>query len=224
MLAEGVLRLGFDNLVVLWDDAGMSRASARADGIIGGHGEAVGRIVALYRSAGPAVRALGAAWYAGARFDVQAMADASGRSAHLVADVVAVLSPRCRWDIGLAAAATLLDDADAIPVGPLHANIAKAWGLLGGGDSATIVRGPKVSRFARAIDPTRRHDGSVVCDVWAQRAAAGRPLTESEGKCLSGEPGYAVVERVYREAARRLGRPAHVVQATCWVAVRGSAE
>jgi hypothetical protein len=196
--------------------------AARVEGIIGGADAAAERIVALYRSAGSAERELGAAWYADARFRVGAMSAVSGRSARLVSSVLAVLSPRCGWSRNLAACASLLDDPESFPDGPLFANQVKAWRILvDGEDPRVVVRGPKVTRFWRACDPTRRHDGSVVVDVWALRAAVGREVTESEGKIIGTESGYRVVERAYQGAARRLNLPCHVVQATVWIVVRG---
>lgn len=203
----------------------MQRRSAaeRAVSILGGEREAVDRLVALYRGAPAPIRRLGAEWYAGARWEVCRLAESAGLPPSLVADVVAVLSPRCRWDKNIAAASSIINDPDAMPDGVTFRNALKAWRLLQGGDRADIVRGPKVTRFARACNPTKRHDGTVVIDTWMVRALLGREPTESETKCITSPSAYHVAERLLQAAADRLGVARHKLQATVWVVVRGSA-
>lgn len=193
----------------------------RVDCLIGGVDNAADRIVALYRSAGSAERALGSIWYADARWNVSALSASSGRDCGMVADVLAVLSPRCEWSRNLAAAATMLDDDDAFPDGPLFANVVKAWRILQGEDRNGIVNGPKVRRFGRACNPLLRHDGSAVIDVWMLRALCGRDVAEGEAKTIGTEAAYRVAEAAVQRAARILGLPVHVVQATVWIVIRG---
>lgn len=103
--------------------------------------------------------------------------------------------------------------ARAIEVpGCFRANLAKARAIAAGGKPLTVLSGPKVRAFYRALVGD---DSAAVIDVWTVRAAGWlTSLTER---------AYALVSRALEIAARKLNTSVTRLQAVAWVAVRGRA-
>lgn len=103
------------------------------------------------------------------------------------------------------------DPAAATAAGTYPANAEKAARILLGVHPATVVSGPKVSAFWRAIcgDPA-----AMTLDRWAIRAA-DHPCDPWPGKRAS-----AMLRDAYRVAAERVGETVRDFQAIVWIVER----
>lgn len=173
------------------------------------------RLAASYHAAPVAVKAAGRAWYPRAAETVAALGARYGLAAEAAAGIVAALSPRCAWGDNLrraerVAEAAALGDARAPSVGFRDAT-EKAWRIANGEDAAAVLRGPKVTAFARALAGDRR---AVVVDTWAALAAYGERVSVSAAR-------YRAIAAAYDAAADALGERAQDLQAVLWLAIRG---
>jgi hypothetical protein len=180
----------------------------------------VRRILATYRRATPAELAGGRDWYATAQ-------DAAGEiypeRPDIAAGVIAALSPRAQWNVNLRWARAVVHAArTGGPCPRVHTETMRAiaWSIATGEQSySDALKGPKTSRFARAIDPTVADLSQVTCDAWAARTAEGAdsPSHNYNGAKAPTGRRYALIERAYQRAAEILAaEPAHV-QAVCWL-------
>ena len=177
------------------------------------------RITAAYDAADADAVAAGLAWYGRAESTIAGLAQTYGISRDAAAGVVAVLSPRSRWQTNLEWAESVLRAAQSgaeCPAVSMGANRSKAWSIANGADPESVVSGPKVTAFWANL---RGDDTYVTVDVWAARAAGvdkdGAKLNRSE---------MAELQAAYRQAAERRGIPVAHLQAVVWVHVRGAAE
>lgn len=171
----------------------------------------VTRFVRAWRAATRSERAQGRAWYPEARRTVRQLADASGSSQAVAAGVVAALSPRLMWVVNVRAAGVVLQGG--IPAGVFKTSLYKAQRIASrAARPLDVLRGPKVRAFYRAIMGDTR---AAVVDVWVLRVAGwARSLTER---------AYAQVAGALEVAAAKLRVSVTDLQATAWVAIRGSA-
>lgn len=175
-----------------------------------------GEIMQIYRDTDRTTRLLGGLWYGRSHRDVARLARLAprgiGRSR--TAAILAVLSPQTQWvqnwefaeRIVLAKVAGQRMPA----IGGFPANRKKAWRIVGGADPASVVRGPKVTAFWRALagDPS-----AVVLDIWMFRTF-GLPDTPTESV-------YHKTAAAFTSAADSLGVSARDLQATIWLQTRG---
>jgi hypothetical protein len=151
-------------------------------------------------------RNVGARWYA----DAGELCASLPGGARVGAGVVAALSPRVPWSVNVTAARDLLEGREVR--GVLGANLMKARRIAGGEDPEAVLGGPKVRAFFLALLGAR---DVVVVDVWAARIA-GYPPPGTDRQ-------YQIIARAYRTAAKRVGVDPVALQASTWIAARGSA-
>jgi hypothetical protein len=177
----------------------------------------VRRILRHYRAASPAVVAAGQTWYRTAQ-DAAVALDPSNPAR--AAGVIAALSPRAQWRVNLAWAAAMItaaDRGDSVPPAVHTTEMrGQAWRIARGEDAALVLRGPKVSRFYRAI---MGDASAVTVDVWAARAAG---VSMADGNAV-GVRAYRLIESAYVRAAAIVGEDPAALQAIVWVQVRGRA-
>jgi hypothetical protein len=127
-----------------------------------------------------------------------------GFEAAYVADVVAILSPRVSVRQNVKLAREYLETG-SIERGVMRQRVEALWRYERDG----VVRGPKVSAFARAL---RGDDGAVVVDTWVLRAY-GLSTRASD---------LRTAERRIRALAGHLGWPPAATQAALWVGTRAA--
>lgn len=135
-----------------------------------------------------------------------------GCSAATAAGVIAALSPRLTWSYNVIAAEAVLAKAERVP-GVFRANLVKARAIAEGARPLTVLSGPKVRAFYRALCGD---SSAAVVDVWTARAAGldQTALTPTM---------YDQVARALRMGADEVGTTTSSMQAVAWVAVRGRA-
>lgn len=180
----------------------------------------VRRILATYRRATPAELRGGIDWYATAQ---GAAAEIYPERPDIAAGVIAALSPRAQWAVNLRWARAVVHAArtgQECPAVNTETMRAIAWDIATGARSyADALKGPKTSRFARAIDPTVADLSRCTVDMWAARTAEGAesPSHNHNGAKAPTGKRYALIERAYQRAAEILGQETAVVQAVCWL-------
>lgn len=186
----------------------------------------VRRILATYRRATPAELAAGVEWY---RVAQDAASEIYPERPDIAAGVIAALSPRAQWSVNLRWARAVIHAArtgQECPAVHTQTMRAIAWRIATGQqDYSEALKGPKTSRFARAIDPTVADLSRVTVDAWSARVAEGKnsPSHNANGAVAPTGARYAAIERAHQRAGEILGVPAAVVQAVTWVVVRGRA-
>jgi len=180
----------------------------------------VRRILAKYRRATPAELAAGRDWYATAQ---AAAAEIYPERPDIAAGVIAALSPRAQWAVNLKWARAVVYAArtgQECPAVHTRTMRAIAWDIATGTRTyAEALKGPKTSRFARAIDPTIADLSRCTVDAWAARTAEGKtsPSHNANGAVAPNGQRYLKIERAYQRAAEILGQDTAVVQAVCWL-------
>lgn len=183
---------------------------------------AVRNILEVFDAADTVARQAGAAWYPVAGRHARAVAELGGIPVGTAAAVLAQLSPRTSWVRNVAGAYALVTDPATDPAGCLSANVARARVALAAPDGAAAVatvRGQKTSAFCRNILGDMRY---VTVDTWAVRIAVPdmpRDIAESR---MARVGGYDAIVHAYRTAAARRAVSPAVMQATTWVARRGT--
>lgn len=167
-------------------------------------------LLAVFRAAPAAAHTEGALWYLKARRVARTIARVCGVTQAQAAGVIAALSPRLQWVANVRAAGKLC--AGVIPSGVFRANLTKAKLILSGVRPLSVLRGPKVRAFYRAI---MGDESAAVVDVWTARAAG---LTR-----IPTDRDYRDVSAALAHVAAFEGITVARVQATAWVAVRGRA-
>lgn len=172
----------------------------------------IDRLLTHWREADAETRRAGRHWYDSAEAEARALAAELPRGLGTVtaAGILAVLSPRAQWSVNVRWAWAIARDPDAEVSMPGFRAKARAM-ATGRRASATIIRGPKVRAFWRAIAGDR--DAAVV-DVWMLRAMGIATPTVSPAQ-------YERCAEALREAARRVRVPTRDFQATVWMQVRG---
>lgn len=172
----------------------------------------VARIVRVWSKATDSDKEHGASWYAEGETFVRSLAYSTGRHPHVVAAVVAHLSPQTRWSRNVYGATMLLTEGHAPTCMP--ANVERARDAMEAYDPLSTLHGPKTSRFAANLLGDRE---SVTVDMWTARVALGRDEYEP---ILRRAGVYAAIEHAYQLAALRVGVEPATMQATCWIVAR----
>lgn len=180
----------------------------------------VRRVLATYRRATPAELSGGIDWYATAQ---AAAGEIYPERPDIAAGVIAALSPRAQWSVNLMWARAVVHAArNGLPCPAVHTRTMRAiaWDIATGVRTySEALKGPKTSRFARAIDPTVADLSAVTVDAWAARTAEGAdsPSHNHNGAVAPKGARYALIERAYQRAAEIIGADAALVQAVCWL-------
>lgn len=185
---------------------------------------AVKNILAVWAQATAEERIAGAEWYPRANAVCSHLATAHLRTLAEVCGVVAILSPRNRWERNLVdASLALAADGGPFVAATFGAQKAKAERLLSGEHQnpedvlAIIGAGPKTRAFFWCMH-SPHSDQHVVIDGHAKNIAEGRrrPLEES----AVGRSAYPRLVAQYRDAAMLAGVSPVTLQATTWVTWR----
>lgn len=174
-------------------------------------------ILQMYRSATPEQVLAGEEWYEVARNEAKRLAKLYSVSYRCAAGVIAVLSPRQKWEQNKLDAAAILRAATSgsrikPKVAAYGANARKAWRIAKGESPASVLGGPKVNAFYRNI--CGDYNG-VTVDVWASRVA--EPYNHS---FAGRQAQYDAIAEAYTNVALELGTWPAFVQAVCWVTIR----
>lgn len=170
------------------------------------------RLVALWRAADRASRTAGVQWYRAARATARRLARAHHCTPATAAGVIAALSPRLTWKYNVLAADLVLGQAEHVP-GVFRASLAKGRAIADGARPLSVLSGPKVRAFYRAL---MGDEDAAVVDVWTARAA------ELDAAELSPKM-YDAIAHALRMGADEVGTTTSRLQAVAWVAVRGRA-
>lgn len=185
---------------------------------------AISNILAVWGQATAEERSAGAEWYPRANAVCQYLALAHERTLAEVCAVVAILSPRNRWERNLVdASLALAADGGAFVAATFGAQRVKAERILSGrnqGPSAVlpvIGSGLKTRAFFWCLH-SPHSDEHVVIDGHAHNIALGKRRPLEQSSVTRSQYGHLVT--AYREAARRAGVGPVNLQATTWVAWR----
>ena len=196
---------------------------------------AVKNIIAIRRKAKPEDVAHGIAWYAEAYEECRQLAEqykSYGITIHVLAGVVAALSPNNRWSTNVTNARDLIDafvngrSVDSVSVCTYNAMRDKAWHILGQirpshNSIKTILNGKKIVCFYENI----MGDDTCTIDGHARNIAYAERVSLTDDKTSIGVKEYANLQEAYRQAAKRCtvnGRKfkAYELQAVTWVTWR----
>jgi hypothetical protein len=171
----------------------------------------VRRLTAHWQRSSANEKRLGKTWYSVARSQARELAQSHEVSLSCAAGVIAALSPRQFWARNVAVARACL--ARRPVLGVFRANLAKAEAIRGGAKPLSVLGGPKVRAFYRAITGDKE---AAVVDTWVLRAL--------------GLTATGLTARVYRRIAAAMSIVAKTIrtsiatlQAVVWVTVRGRA-
>ena len=168
------------------------------------------RLLSIYKSATTQALASGRDWYRKARLTAWDLAHTTSNTLRTSAGVIAALSPRLTWKYNIIAARKVLSKASSVP-GVFRASLAKARAIVGGQSPESVLSGPKVLAFYRALTGD---ESAAVVDVWVARAA----------KVKSVNPrSYKTIAQALELAAQQAGIPTAQFQASVWCAIRGRA-
>jgi hypothetical protein len=151
------------------------------------------------------------------------VAEDCGISFAAAAAIIAVCSPRTKWERQEAMTARMVaylrvsngDVVRAPRACTFIGQVEKAWRVLSG--ELDAVSGPKVEPFYRNITGD---ETVVTLDTWAIKALIGRKATEADVNRYTKGRKRLVLEAAYHAAAERLGVSPARVQAVVWEAVR----
>ena len=165
-----------------------------------------------------ATMAAGVAWFPRCRADLANAAreyGPAGVGQVRAAGIFAALSPRLQWKINWDAMVKVLaaarDGRKSAPKTGLVDARNKAWAIALGAKPEAVLRGPKVTRFYRAL---AGDDRPVTVDVWMMRAAG---LDGSEAPTIRQ---YREIEAAVTLNALDLSIPPCGLQAAIWMHVR----
>lgn len=153
--------------------------------------------------------ALNGGWYRQSRRTARGLARKHGTTVATSAGVIAALSPRIQWKTNVMGADHILGGGNTGP--GFNRNVEKALRIREGERPLSVLGGPKVRAFYRAIMGDK---DAVVIDVWMWRAMGLQP----------GEMPYEKAAELVRRCAEEQGLPVADFQALVWTAVRGGAE
>lgn len=173
-------------------------------------------------------------WYHEAHDDVKLLADYYDKPFHVVAAVVAVLSPQQRWDwltkkgwiypnlntavVVLHAYVNGYDISNIFGIGKgggFGSNKRKAWAILESND-ASLVSGEKVTSFYNnLLDPD--NEDYVTIDQWMARAYAENPKLNSDFiGAVYGKIAYPILSDAIKDIAYAFKVVPNIVQAGIW--------
>lgn len=168
-----------------------------------------------FNAAGAVQLAAGAQWYRQAHAFARDLARRSGHDLETVCQVIAVLSPACRWDRNRRDAEALLLSArpEQVPAATYSFNRDKAVRILRG-HARLEPSSPKTYSFYRnLLDPL--DPAYVTIDRHAWRALQG---LSGGGAVRITDRQYRLAVAAYRRFARQVGLPPNAVQAIIWLA------
>jgi hypothetical protein len=152
----------------------------------------------------------GREWYSNAHRIVTDLAQRYQVTREVAAGVIAVVSPRVHWKHNINLAHALL--GNTYQRGCFRANVEKALRIIDGEEPLSVLSGPKVRDFYRAI--LGISTGPVI-DSWMTFAIG------FTGTCT--EAVYSKVSAALQESAGRFDLPGYQAQAIIWCHVRGYA-
>ncbi len=158
--------------------------------------------------------ALNGGWYKEARATARSMARKYGVTLSTAAGVLAALSPRVSWKANVRGADAVFRFEPDENIAGFNSNKDKARRIAAGERPLSVLGGPKVTAFYRAIMGDM---DSVVIDVHMYRAMGYDPK-----KCTIVE--YRAAEAAVRRAAAAVGLEPAVFQAIVWAQQRGGGE
>lgn len=157
-------------------------------------------------------RTTGLTWYTDARREARRMARAYGVTTAAACGVIAALSPQVQWVRNLTMAREIL--RDGVTTGQTSANLTKAYRIADGARPLTVLGGPKVRAFYRAL---MGDESAAVIDTWMMVAAQWH---RDGATALQ----YLEIARALTDAAAFAGIAVAPFQAVVWTHVRGSAD
>lgn len=162
------------------------------------------------------IREAGRQWYPAARGWVLKMLDATGSDMDLdkAAAIVAQYSENASWTANMARAMNYFSGK---PTGAFKATDRRTKAIAASDDPLSMVKGPKINNFVRAILGQDRFPDAVAVDRWAARIALGNDDKALASKVLGRTGGYEALADAYRDAARQLGIAPPELQAITWV-------
>lgn len=163
-------------------------------------------------------------WYADAQALVQKLAYRYGLTEEQAAEILAVTSVSCKWEVQVKWVDCLLTalingSSPSNAPGPFLGKSKRDVSRILAGET-NVVQGDKLRAFVRNL----LGDTSVVTvDRWAVRAAIGYTPTQSETKRLmkTGTQARAKIDAAYHLAATQMGYTPSALQALVWCVVRG---
>lgn len=186
----------------------------------------VANILAIYKLANADEVKHGMTWYHVAKCECQKIADKHDISLHIAVGVVAALSPNNKWDRNITNADDLIgafmrgDHIESVKVSTYHTMRAKAWGILEAmpdySETKTILNGQKIVCFYENI----MGEDTCTIDGHARNIAYGERVGLTDDKTNIGKKEYAMLQDLYRHAAKQCGIKAYEMQAITWVAWR----
>jgi hypothetical protein len=182
-------------------------------------------IISIYNQVSRDKITLSILWYHNAHNFCLATSAKFGLSLEIVAGVLAILSPRNKWEnnkqdcINIIEAYLSGKNLDSIKVRTFNKNKQKAWNLLK--TKNVEISGQKVKSFYRNIvNPFGMED--VTVDTWAVRVA----LNNSKSTLSPNKTQYKIIKEAYQKAFNELSnrdvflRTPSQLQAICWEHIR----
>lgn len=172
----------------------------------------------------------GMLWYHQAEREAAKIADQHRLPMHVVAGVIAALSPNLKWSRNVSDAETVVSafmSGLVYPVSPEDVvvcaypqNVRKAWAILEQMPDIAgvkrILNGPKITAFFSNIIG----EDACTVDGHARNIYYGKRIALKDKRLSIGKKEYQKIERAYRKAARKIGIRASELQAITWVAWR----
>jgi hypothetical protein len=167
----------------------------------------------------------GMQWYSRAHTIARGLSQRYGYPVPVCSAVIAVLSPRNKWEQNVIDANHLIREhvfgVVGARYGAFHKNVCKALSILRAYDVGApwdeYLCGLKVRAFAETItNPDVNHRMAVI-DKHAINVACGRHLPQLSGLTTSQ---YGYISAAYSEAAEYLRLKTHETQAITWIAWR----
>jgi hypothetical protein len=178
-------------------------------------------IKATYVQANENDTLVGMQWYDTANHICKQLARAYQLPLETVVGVMAVLSPRCKWEKNIELTELAItkhrlgECSSSLPC--LNANAAKAFEILDGADPMLVMGGYKVNAFYQNIlDPNTSYDVTVdthAISIWNGE----RCLDKQTAPIFRSIKKYTAVAEDYQAVAKEIGIAPHQLQAITWV-------
>lgn len=156
----------------------------------------------------------GKGWYQFAHDECVKLAAETGYDLARVCGVVSALSPRCRWELNIKYARTLLLTGD-VRGAILGASVVKAKRIMAGEEIRGVLSGPKTCSFYWNILCPECGEHSTQ-DTWMGKAAWGLAWN---GNIRAGAQ-YDMMHAACARVAKEHNILAQEVQAVIWVVIR----
>jgi hypothetical protein len=184
------------------------------------HKTCIRNILHCWDQSTDAEKAEGANWYSGARAELEALAKDAGLPFRAVVHAAAALSPMVSWEENIKGIRLLLQGEERGIAG-FGRNRRKAADILQyareGQSFEWLLSGQKVTAFAKCLEDPDSDE--VVIDTHAASVALWTRYTATTLFALTPKR-YRALQDAYRVAAKRVGIPPTVLQATTWVSWR----